>query len=247
MLGILNRRLFALLGVLLLVAILIGSFIGEVAIINSHSIATALLADFLRYSLALLLLLVVVTSVTDDYQSSQFERLLTMPLARWQYVAAQSLLVLSVAFLLVLPVALLLSLYDGPASGLYWATALWLELWLLGQLGLLAAISLERVPLAVFFALALYLLAKLSGLISLMLIESVRLSEGGAASVAADWVFRVILYVIPGLDAFADSDVFFGGQDLVANLFAQLTSVLVYVGFLLAVCLLDFYRKEFDL
>ena len=247
MLGILNRRLFALVAVLLLLAVLAASFAGEVAIINSQAIATALVADLLRYSLALLLLLVVVTSVADDYESSQFERLLTMPLGRWQYVAAQSLLVCCLSLMLVAPVALLMSLYGGPTTGLYWAAALWLELWLLGQMGLLAAISLEKVPLAFFFALGLYLLTKLSGLISLMLVESVRLSEGGAASRAAEWVFGVILYVIPGLSAFADSDVFFVDQGLLALLGDQLLTVLVYVSFLIAVCLLDFYRKEFDL
>ena len=246
MLGIVNRRLFALLAILLLIAVLAGSFVGEVAIINSHRIATGLMADLLRYSLALLMLLLVITNVVDDYESSQFERLLTMPLARWQYVAAQSLVVASLSLLLAIPVALLFSLYGGVATGFYWATALWLELWLLGQLGLLAAISLERVTFAFFFALAVYLLAKLSGLISLMLIESVKLSEGSAASVTTEWIFQAILYVLPGLKAFADSDVFFVSHDLGLLLGQQFGTVSIYLLFLTAACLLDFYRKEFD-
>ena len=246
MLGIISRRLFVLVAVLLLAAVLGGSFLQELAIINGDAIVSAFIADALRYSMALLALLVVASAVAEDYESSQFERLLTMPLARWQYIAAQFLAITSLCLLLVLPVLLLVSLYSGPAIGFYWAAALWMELLLISLLGLLAILSLEKVPLAVFFTLAIYLLAKLSGLISLMLAESVRLSDGSVASRTMEMIFGAILYVIPDAGSFAESDVFFGGFDLLARLGDQLLSVTVYALFLLAVCLVDFYRKEFN-
>jgi len=247
MLGILSKRLFVLLTVLVLAAVLTGSFIDELAIINGKAILGAFIADFLRYSLALLALLMIATSVAEDYEARQFERLLTMPLARWQYLAAQTLVILCLCLLLVLPVLLLVSLYSGLALGFYWASALWLELFLLGLLGLLAILSLEKIPQAVFFALAIYLLAKLSGLIVLMLAESVKLSEGSAGSRAVEFIFSSILYLIPGTKSFAESDVFFGSFELLPLLGEQLVTVLVYALFILAVCLVDFYRKEFNL
>ena len=247
MLGILSRRLFVLLTVLVLAAVLTGSFIDELAIINGKAIVGAFIADFLRYSLALLTLLMIATSVAEDYESRQFERLLTMPLARWQYIAAQTLVIVCLCLLLVLPVLLLVSVYGGLEIGFYWAAALWLELFLLGLLGLLAILSLEKIPQAVFFSLAVYLLAKLSGLIVLMLAESVRLSEGSATSRAMEFIFGSILYVIPGTQSFAESDVFFGSFELLTMLGEQLATVLVYALFILAVCLVDFYRKEFNL
>ena len=78
---------------MVLAAVLGGSFVNELAIINGDAIQTAFVADFLRYSLALLALLMIATSVAEDYEFSQFERLLTMPLARWQYIAAQALVI----------------------------------------------------------------------------------------------------------------------------------------------------------
>ena len=246
MLGIMSRRLLILLAVLLFTAVLGGSFLQELAIINGDAIVSAFIADALRYSMALLALLVVTSAVAEDYESRQFERLLTMPLARWQYIAAQSLAITSLCLLLVLPVLLLVSFYSGLAIGLYWAAALWMELLLISLLGLLAILSLEKVPLAVFFTLAIYLLAKLSGLISLMLAESVRLSDGSAASRTMELVFGTILYVIPDAGSFAESDVFFDRFDLPVPLGEQLFSVVVYALFLLAVCLVDFYRKEFN-
>ena len=246
MLGIVSRRLFALLAILLLAAVLSGSFLQELAIINGAAITSAFVADVLRYCMALLALLMVASAVAEDYESRQFERLLTMPLARWQYIAAQFLVIACLCLLLVLPVFLLMSIYSGVAISLYWTLALWLELMLVSLLGLLAILSLEKVPLAVFFSLAIYLLAKLSGLISLMLAESVRLSDGSAASRAMELIFGAILYLVPDTGSFAQNDVFFQAVELFATLTDQFFSVAVYLLFLLAVCLVDFYRKEFN-
>jgi len=170
-----------------------------------------------------------------------------MPLARWQYIAAQTLVVACLCLLLTLPAAALITLYGNVVVGLYWAVALWLELFLLGMLGLLAILSLEKIPQAVIFSLAIYLLAKFSSLISLMLTESVELSEGSVTSRVIEFIFSAILYVIPGSEAFAENDVFFASYDLSAMLGSQLATVSIYALFLLAVCLIDFYRKEFNL
>ena len=245
--GILSRRLLVLVAIMVLAAVLCGSFIDELAMINGAAIQTAFVADFLRYSLALLALLMIVTSVAEDFECRQFERLLTMPLARWQYIAAQTLVIACLCLLLTLPAALLITLYGNVVVGLYWAAALWLELFLLGILGLLAILSLEKIPQAVIFSLAIYLLAKFSNLISLMLTESVELSEGSVTSRVVEFIFGAVLYVIPGSKAFAENDVFFANIDLIAMLGSQLASVSIYALFLLTVCLVDFYRKEFNL
>ncbi len=242
-----SRRLAILVGVLLLIAALAGAFLGELAIIRGDAIVAGFVADFLRYALSLLVLLVVAASVADDYEFRQFERLLSMPLSRWQYIAAQALVIAALALVLVVPVLLLTVLYADPASGLYWAAALWLELFLVGLLGLLAIMSLEKVPQAVFFALAVYLLARLSGLIGLIVEESVRMAEGSAASRTVQFIFDVILYVMPDSSHFARNDVFFATLDPFAALGQQALGVLIYGGFLLTACLVDFYRKEFNL
>ncbi|MGD8351336.1 MAG: hypothetical protein PVI79_18980 [Gammaproteobacteria bacterium] len=247
MLGIISRRFIVLLLILLLVAALSGSYIGELTLVNGHAIVVAFMADFLRYCLALLTLLIIASGVAEDYEFRQFERLLTMPLARWQYIAAQTLLIACLCAIMALPAAILVAFYSDASTGLYWAAALWMELFLLGLLGLLAILSLEKIPLAVFFALAVYLFTKLSGLITLIVAESVKMSEGSAASRTVEFIFNAILYVIPGMDTFADNNVFFVDIDLLHSLGVQMLSVVVYASFLVAVCLVDFYRKEFNL
>ena len=247
MLGILSKRLLVLVVIMMLAAVFSGSFINELAIIKGDAIQAAFIADFLRYSLALLALLMIATSVAEDYEFRQFERLLTMPLARWQYIAAQTMVIACLCLLFTLPVTLLISFYDSVETGLYWGTALWMELFLLGLLGLLAILSLEKIPQAIIFSLAIYLLAKFSGLISVMLVESIKLSEGSVPSRVVEFIFNAILYVIPGSQAFAENDVFFASYDLMTLLGTQFVTVLVYSLFLLVICLVDFYRKEFNL
>ena len=142
LLGVINLRLFALVSILVIVAGLLSSFITELAIVNSHEIAAALLADILRYSLVFLALLLVTTSVAQDFEFKQFERLLTMPISRWQYIAAQFLAIASIASILVLPVLPVISLTAGFDIAIYWTLALWLEVLLVGMLGLVAILAL---------------------------------------------------------------------------------------------------------
>lgn len=244
MLAILSKRLLVLYGLIVVVAMLGSGFIAELAIINREAVVSATLAEFLRYSLAILVLLLVSINVVEDFESRQFERLLTMPLSRWQYIAAQTLVVLVLCLLISLPMLPLVTVYSSLDVAIYWAAGLWLELCLLGLLAMFAALSLEKIPMAVFFSLAIYLLAKLSNLIVLMVSESVRLSDGSASTEFTSMVFSSILYLIPGTSSFADSDAFFGGINQAAALGEQLFSVFIYSCLLVAASLVDFYRKE---
>jgi ABC-type transport system involved in multi-copper enzyme maturation permease subunit len=251
LLGVINRRLLVLQTILVVVAMLLAAFISELAIINSAQISSALLGDFLRYSLVFLALLLVTCNVAEDYESKQFERLLTMPLSRWQYVAAQVMVVITVSTVLSLPVAVVISFAISIDIAVYWAVALWLEIILMGLIGLLGILSLEKVTQAVFFAIAIYLLAKVSPVIGHMLEESVKSSDGSLSRRFVESIFKGVLHVMPGPQAFAQNNVFFEPSlplgKLVGLLSDQLVAVTICSGFLVAVCLVDFYRKEFNL
>jgi ABC-type transport system involved in multi-copper enzyme maturation permease subunit len=248
LLGVLNLRLFVLVTILLAAALLLSSFITELAIVNSEKIAAALMADLLRYSLVFLTILLITTSVAQDFEFKQFERLLTMPISRWQYIAAQILAIVTIASVLVLPVLPVVGFNAGFDIAVYWTIGLWFEILLVGVLALVAILALEKIPPAIFFTLAVYLLAKLSGLISQILTESVKHSDGAAANRFADLVFNGILHLVPRLEAFAQNDVFFNeSQEFSTLLLGQLATVAIYIAFLIVVSLFDFYRKEFNI
>ena len=244
--GIISRRLLVLLGVIYAVGILVGSFVSELAITNAHTIGTAFLADFVRYTLVILNILLITTNVAEDFEYRQFERLLTMPVSRWQFVVAEVLVILVTSLILVLPVIFILAFSFDISIGIYWGLAVWLELVLTGVAALFAILSLEKISFAVFFTLAVYLLSKLSGLISLMLSESVRLSEGSLSSRFAESIFNAILYLLPGQQSFAQNNVYFAEASTGALLTTQLQHVVIYTMFIVFACLIDFYRKEFN-
>ena len=123
LLGVLNLRLFVLISILVIVAGLLSNFITELAIVNSHAIAAALLADMLRYSLVFLALLLITTSVAQDFEFKQFERLLTMPISRWQYIVAQFMAITAISSVLVLPVLPVIGLIASADIALYWTLA----------------------------------------------------------------------------------------------------------------------------
>ena len=234
-----------MLGLLALV-FLSSRFIAELAIIQSEMVALASMAEMLRYGLIVLLIMSISYQISQDYELSQFERLLAMPITRAQYILAQLLLLLTVAFVYCVPTFLLMWLTGEVPNAIYWSLALYLEMILVGQFTVLAIISLEKLPLAVMFTLAIYLLAKSTPLIDLILAQTQVYYQEEQGVQLSSYVFTLIQYVLPDASAFAQNNALLGGENKMSLLMQQLVSVLVYSAFIQFVILLDFYRKEFN-
>jgi len=246
LLGLINGKILIFLLAIYTTAFLGSRFIAELAIINSEVIASAAMADFIRYSLVLMLIISLCHQVSQDYELNQFDRILAMPLTRFQYVLAQVLVMLVFSLLLTLPILPLFLLFNDGALSLYWTFAVFLELILVGLFAMLAVISLEKLPISVIFTFCLYLLAKAAPLIDVIFLQSGSFYEEEKGFVMADWLFSIIYFVLPDATAFAQNDLLFSLSGIMPALLNQLTSVLVYGLFILFVILLDFYRKEFN-
>ncbi len=244
--GIVNRRLLILLSAILLLAVLLNRFVVELALLHSDAIGLSVMADFLRYSLVLVMLITLSDQIAQDYQTSQFHRLLAMPLARHQYLSAQWLVTTCLAAMLAVPVFVLMWLMSPLSQAGYWGAAVFLELLLVGQFAVLATLNLQKLPLAVMFGLALYLLSKLAPLIAIMLTQSSPIYEEESGFQFASVLFSALQYVLPDANAFARNDLLDQPTQLLSSWLGQLGQVLVYVFFLQMIILFDFYRKEFD-
>ena len=244
LIGIVSRRLLLSLLVLLLVAFLGSRFVAGLALVNSEAVALAAEADFLRYSLVLMLVVLFSAHVARDYESGQLERILAMPLARLQYMLSLLGVLIVLSALLALSAALPL-LPFRPALSAYWGGAVFLELMLAGQLALLAILSLERLPQAILLALGLYLLSKAGPLIELALKNSADFYRDETGFRFGQQLFELIRYLLPGDQAFAQNNLLLvEAPDLWGALLQQCWQTLVYLLFILAVALADFYRKE---
>ncbi len=244
--GILDRRFWLLLLALLLVSLLVGRFAADLSLVEGDAIALAVQAEFLRYSLWLLLSIQLSVLLADAYASGQMERSLAMPISRAQYLLALLAVELVLICLLAFSSALLLGLYGSAEKILYWAAALFLEGLLLAQFCVLAILSLRRLTPALMLTLAFYLLARAAPLIDLILSRSAQYYEDEAGFQLGRQLFALIRYLLPSADAFARNDALLtaGGHSL-GLLPGQLAVVAVYLLLLLAVSFIDFYRKEF--
>lgn len=244
--GIVNRRIVVAIAAILLVAFIGSRFVAELAIINSEAIASAAMADFLRYSLLIMLIISICYQVSQDYELHQFERLLAMPVSRNQYVFAQLFVLLTLSLVLTFPVFLLMSVINEYQFALYWSVALFLEMILVGQFAILAILSLEKLPVAVIFTFSFYLLAKAAPLIDLVLNQSSVYYDEETGFQLSFFIFTLLQYVLPEQSAFAQNNVLLESEWSSKLLLKQLVSVLVYGVFIQFVILLDFYRKEFN-
>lgn len=246
LLGIINTRIVLLVVAIYSISFLASRFVAELAIINSEPVALAFMADFLRYSLIFLLIISLSYQVSQDFELGFFERLLAMPVSRAQYILAQYLVLLTFALMLILPVFfVMLWLRDLPLA-FYWFAAVFLEMILIGQFALLAILSLEKLPLAVIFTLAVYLLAKFTPWLDLIFSQSMDFYQQEQIFQFSHRVFSAIQYLLPDMSAFARNNLIFELKDSAGMLLNQLISVMIYGLFILFVILIDFYRKEFN-
>ena len=246
LLSIVNSKILLLLAAILMVAFLLNRFVVELAIINSDTIALGLMAEFLRYSLLLVLIISISHQISQDYELNQFERLLAMPVSRGQYVLAQFLVILAVAVLVVIPMLLLMWILGDIAVATYWSLALLLELLLVGQLAVLAILSLEKLPLAVIFTIAVYFLARAIPYVDLIFAQSSQFYQEESGFQFFQAFFSLLQYVFPGVSTFAQNNAIFDAGGYSSLLAKQLVSVFIYGLFIQFIILIDFYRKEFN-
>ncbi len=245
-----SRKNIFMLFILLMLGALSGQFIYVLSLSNAQAAQLALQIEFYRYTLALLSVLMLIVSVAEDYDSKQFEQLLSMPLHRWQYLVAQmgSIALINGVICLLSTLGLLLFVTTDITFLSYWFSGFWLELMLVSFIALLAVISLEKIPTAFFLTLSLYVLARLSDAIEQIISMSVEYSEASTVNVLMSHLFSVIQLVLPGSGAFLNNNLFFTQSTQVMNLLLeQASSVSMYGLFLMAIILFDFYRKDFAL
>jgi len=245
LLGLVNLRLCLLLACFAGLGVLAGQFIGELALINSERIAQAAVADLMRYCVVILMLVLVNYQVAQDYELQFFDRLLAMPVDRYQYVLAQFCVIAVLSCLLVMPIALVLLLNNAGQSG-YWTLAVYIELLLVGQIATLVAVSLEKLVVALIASLAFYLFAKTLPLIQLALNQSAAFYPEEAGFHFSQWFYSAVQTIMPPMHAFAQNNLMFVSDGSIAALGRQLIVVLVYSLFVQAIVLADFYRKELN-
>lgn len=241
---VINRKNLFVVFAIYISAIGVSQFSAELAIINSNEVAVGVLADYLRYSLVLYLAISICHQIAQDYELGQFDRLLAMPIARWQYVLSQFLVVCAFAWVMCIPVFLMMTLNAEFSVAIYWTLAVYQELILVGLISMLATLSLEKLPISIIFTFAMYVLTKLVPLISYIFNQSSLYYEDDKEFQLGSSVISIMQFVLPDMTIFAQNNFLYGTVNYADPLRDQLISLLIYGAFMMFIILFDFYRKE---
>lgn len=246
LLSIINARVFMVLCGIVIASLVSGFFISELALLNRESIALAVMAEVLRYSLLIFLIITICQHVSQSYEMAQFASIVSMPINRSQYIASLVLLVIFVSLLFSSSIIVACILFAPTAHVMFWTLSVFIELMLAGFIALLAAVALEKLSIAFIFSIAFYLLAKITPLIAIALDSSIQFYAKQLSHQFAAWFFSGLLYLLPGFEAFAQNNLLFESELPWSVLIEQFSTVVIYSTFIIVITLIDFYRKEFS-
>ena len=238
----LRNRLMWLLVLILVLAIGISGFLGDMAVTEQKEVQVALLAAFLRLTGVFLLATFVVTSLVREANDKGLELVLALPLPRAGYVLGK---LAGFALLALLPALLfggLLAFFVPPLQAVFWTLSFTAELWIVAAFSLLCVLTFSQVMLALSAAMGFYLLAR-----SVTVLQQIGQSRFAPEALSQDvinGVMKGIGYLLPRLDEFTRTEWLVyhtGGWSVLGPLLGQAG---IYLGLLTAAALFDLYRRN---
>jgi len=239
----LRNRLLWLVAVLVLVALTLAQLVGAIAITETHAYQAGLLAAFLRVGAVFTLSLFVVTSMLREYHDKGIELVLSMPIARADYLLGKLLGFAALAFIIAAACGVGLVADAAPSQALLWTTSLFSELLIIVALSLLFVITFNQVTWALSAVAGFYLLAR--GMAAMQLMGHGPLADQTALSQRViNALIDGLAFVLPRLDLFTRSEWVIHTNGQVADLAPIVAQSLIYVALLGGAALFDLYRKN---
>lgn len=228
-----------------LLALLAASFFVEgIAITEGARFQTGFYAAGVRLAAVFITAMVVLVSVTREFNDKGLDVLLALDLPRSHYVLGKLAGFLGIAALIALAAAVPLAWSTPPLAALQWAISLAVELAIVAALALFCVITFSQLTPAASFVLAFYLLARSITAIRLMGANPLAGADTLSHQVI-QFVVEALALVTPALDAWTrtawlvDQPAPWSAVLLLAGLSA------LYVALLAAATMFDFYRKNF--
>ncbi|HZP91957.1 MAG TPA: ABC transporter permease [Burkholderiales bacterium] len=238
------RNRFVVVVLVLVAALLVASFfVEQLAITESRRVQVGFLAAALRASIVFVTVLYVLQGMVREFQDKVVEIILSLDLPRASYVLGKffAYLVLCAACAALCAAPLFL-LADAPQVAA-WAVTLMLELWLLAAGAVFCMVTFNQLLPAATFVFSFYLLGR--SITAIQLMSTSTLAGTGPGAQAAARLADLLAFVLPRLDAFAQTAwlVDSGAPPLSLPMAALQTGI--YVGLLLAAAMFDLYRRNF--
>lgn len=227
----------------LVIASLLAVFVGELAITESASMQTAILAFMLRLFAVFTISLFIISSMLREFNDKGLELILSHPVNRATYFLGKFAGYAIIALLITLCVSVCIQFFISGSMLLTWAVSLYCELLIVVSLSLLCLFTLNNVTQAFTAVAGFYLLAR--SIQTIQLISDAPILEQHAISHQfMEGVIHLLAFIIPDLQRFTQTEWLLYGMVDSADITRILMQTLIYVFLLSAAGLFDLYRKE---
>jgi ABC-type Na+ efflux pump permease subunit len=220
----------------------LAAFLSQVAVTESVSLQTAIVAAFLRVCAVFLVAIQVATSTQREIQDKGLELMLSLPLARSTHylgrLAGHACGGVAVAACFALP----LLLWAPPAAVALWGISLALETALVAAAALFFAMALAQLVPAIASVAGLYLLSRMIS--AIQAIAGGPLTEETLLNRLAGWSVDAVALLLPRLDAVTRTEWLLYGVPAAPQVAQALGALVLYALVLVAAGLFDFHRRN---
>lgn len=232
----------ALLALLLLLAA--SFFVRELAVTESTRFQITFYATAARLCAVFMTALVVLSSITREFNDKGLEVVLALDLPRAHYIFGKLAGFAATALLIALILATPLLMLASPVSAVLWTCSLAIELALVVALALFCIITFNQILPAAAFVAAFYLLARSMTAMRLMSAQPIS-GQDTLSQQFTSLLTESLAYVIPALDQWTATAWLVDAAPEPALLAAIGLQGMLYVALLAGAALFDFYRRNF--
>jgi hypothetical protein len=231
---------------LLLVIIAIGAqmFVGALSMMQGQTVTLSIVAPICRALAVMVTASFVIASVSREMSERGIEIIFSAPIPRVVWVFGRlggfSLISTGTALCAALPLAINANLFALSV----WTFSLAAELILVAAIALMVSVAIVRMPLALMAFMAVYVCARMIGVIQ-MLQQSDPL-EGSGSIAPSGWLIEALAALLPRLDLLTRTEwlVESVSSGLLSALSPVLIQVPVFAGIAIVVAAIDLHRRH---
>lgn len=241
----LRDRLFAVLILLLIVAVGISSGLAKTSMIEQHEMTLSFSSAVARLLLATGLIVFVCFHIRQAFDSKEIDVMLSRPISRPRLVLGYWLgFSVVTAALVLVNIGVLWLLQPSSTEGfISWGGSLMLEMWIVVAMALFASVTLRSAVSAVLATLVFYVAGRMMGFF-LATIQSKLIFETPWLNDLSKFIIEGAAIITPRLDMYGKGSwLIYGAESVDWNLFVMQS--LTFIPLLLVVTMLDFNRRQF--
>lgn len=245
----LRDRLF--IGLLVAIGLVYGLavFTGSTALSEQQAMSLALFAGGSRIVMVIGIAIFACFHVQRAFDSKEIESILAKPISRRNFLIGYSLGFTILAMGMVIPIILInmtfLQVREHLSGLALWSLSLVLEVALITEFALLAALILRSAVSAVLASLGFYIIARLMGFFIAAMVNPFSMMGQGKWGDILLTLLKYISVLIPRLDLFAKSNWLIYGIEHPSELWLCLLQAVIFILFLQAMAVFDLKRKQF--